>query len=493
LTSSESLPKVFDAWILKNCAFFFDGFDEVSEKKKTKIASEIVELLNASEDSQFILSSRDEPSLSALTSFSRFEISPLNRSEAEILVRKLAKNSVADALIEKIKESESSIRHFLTNPLLICLLVRAFLHSQILPRHLSEFYRQVFDALYQNHDAGKDLGGYARDKKSNLNLDSMHKVLRSLGILGYLTSALEYRRDALIKEVSAAKKLALAGEFSESEFIDDITRAVPLFVNDVTTIRWSHKSLQEYFAAAYICMDANTKQPDLLRKLSEKENAATHFNILSLVLDMDKKAFRQHVLMPAIDTVLKSSTSLWPDFAEVPDVLIAQRRGVICSNGCLVRLKEPVTRKEVISSTLIINLVSKHFPQRGCAFEMFDSQLGRTFAEDDMVTFIGAVETFEVWLPIFHLSEGARIARAPETGPVPAGMQDLLETLEPGELYVLDRTEEASLNSPALFPIGTEFAKRMTPYLSFDEVQRTAQELSNEQETAAQLISALLS
>ena len=124
---------------------------------------------------------------------------------------------------------------------------------------------------------------------------------------------------------------------------------------------------------------------------------------------------------------------------------------------------------------------------------MFDSQLGRTFAEDDMVTFIGAVETFEVWLPIFHLSEGARIARAPETGPVPAGMQDLLETLEPGELYVLDRTEEASLNSPALFPIGTEFAKRMTPYLSFDEVQRTAQELSNEQETAAQLISALLS
>jgi hypothetical protein len=40
---------------------------------------------------------------------------------------------------------------------------------------------------------------------------------------------------------------------SPSLFIQDLIETVPLFVKEGAIIRWSHKSLMEYFAAMFIC------------------------------------------------------------------------------------------------------------------------------------------------------------------------------------------------------------------------------------------------
>lgn len=47
---------------------------------------------------------------------------------------------------------------------------------------------------------------------------------------------------------------------SPSLFIQDLIETVPLFVKEGAIIRWSHKSLMEYFAAMFICRDTKERQ-----------------------------------------------------------------------------------------------------------------------------------------------------------------------------------------------------------------------------------------
>lgn len=288
---------------LKKClqdgifTFYLDGFDEVSDELKKHVSNELVQLKTTSNGNRFILSSREEPSLYSLNEFRRFRIKPLEKDEAFILIRKLAsRTEIAESLIKKLSEAkEDNLDEFLRNPLLVSLLVKSYLHSPVLPVRLSEFYRQVFDALYQNHDARKELGGYARKKNSGLDLDKFHKALRALGYVTYRDAKLEFTTDELLIQIERAKTLISDSQFSATDFQDDLLRAVPIFVKEGNSLRWAHRSLQEYFAAAYICMDAKGRQEKILLKLCE-QSPDRNANLLQLCADIDEKTFKHSVL-----------------------------------------------------------------------------------------------------------------------------------------------------------------------------------------------------
>jgi len=60
--------------------------------------------------------------------------------------------------------------------------------------------------------------------------------------------------------------------------------------------RWSHISVQEYFAASFICFDTKAAQESLLLKLYDA-NASGRFNhLLDLCCDLDYKIFRRTII-----------------------------------------------------------------------------------------------------------------------------------------------------------------------------------------------------
>lgn len=293
-SAGSSSEKLLDACLVEGIfTFFLDGFDEIADEDKAEVSRQIVALKNRANDNRFILSSREEESLAYLCEFHRFSIKPLSQEEAFNLIRKISPEpQISASLIAKVQaQPQNSLKEFLTNPLLVSLLVKSFLHSPILPVRLSEFYRQVYDALFQNHDAKKELGGFTRKKKSGLDLDRFHKVLRALGVLTYKANKLEFSVDELSAQIESAKVLTAEGGFSTSSFQHDLLHAVPIFVQEGLSVRWAHRSLQEYFAASYLCIDSKEKQSELFIQLytaGVQKNA----NILRLCADIDSKTFR---------------------------------------------------------------------------------------------------------------------------------------------------------------------------------------------------------
>ena len=259
--TSESIRKVL---VKGGLVFFFDGYDEISFKDREAVTKDIKDFVETYSQNYFALTSRAESGLSAFPSFVQFKIRPLKQKESFDLIKKYDRNGSRSAkLIERLKSPElKSVHEFLENPLLTSLLYRCFEYKQNVPEKKHIFYRQVFDALFDWHDSSKD-GYNTREKKSKLDLDSFHRVLRVIGFISTLNGEIEGDKDKVLGWIRQAKQVCAGLNFSESDFLEDLTRAVPVFSRDGLYYKWSHKSLAEYFAAQYICTEGKNQQTEV--------------------------------------------------------------------------------------------------------------------------------------------------------------------------------------------------------------------------------------
>lgn len=289
--------------IVKNggFCFFFDGYDEISLKERESVTKDIKDFVEKFSGNTFALTSRPESGLASFPEFSRFTIKPLEKNESYELIKKYDQDGQRSAqLIEKLEEGLfSSVEDFLKNPLLTTLLYRSFDYKQQIPLKKHTFYRQVFDALYDWHDSTKD-GYNTREKKSKLDQDNFHKILRMMGFISLMKDRVEGDADTVLGWIRQAQGSCVGLKFSESDFLDDLIKAVPVFVKDGLYYRWSHKSLAEYFAAQYICNEGKLRQGEILKKIVESNAVYRFENMLDQIYDMDDDAFRKYLTWPTL-------------------------------------------------------------------------------------------------------------------------------------------------------------------------------------------------
>ena len=110
-----------------------------------------------------------------------FKIKPLLPEEAYELIRKYGQNGErAQKLINAIKQEHKNfivLKEFLVNPL-VSLLYKTYEYKEELPYRKVEFYRQVYEALFNDHDKSKD--AYVRPKKCGLPIREFECILRYL-------------------------------------------------------------------------------------------------------------------------------------------------------------------------------------------------------------------------------------------------------------------------------------------------------------------------
>lgn len=258
-----------------------------------KLQKDLHEFITKASNNRYFITSRPEKALTSFGNFQEFKIEPLSRKEAFELLRKYdTKGQISSLLIKKLQEEGlSNIKEFLTNPLLVSLLYTAFEHKQAIPFKKYLFYRQVYDANFESHDLTKG-DSYTHDKYSKLEIDDFHRVLRHLGFNCFKLQRIEFTKDELLKLITESKNFCAGLSFNNSDFLQDIIKTVPLFTQDGNYFRWSHKSLQEYFAAQFIYLDSKDKQNTILRKLYNHHNIEKFINIIDLYYDMDYKTFR---------------------------------------------------------------------------------------------------------------------------------------------------------------------------------------------------------
>lgn len=293
----------------KPVLFIFDGFDEIADTEKSEVSRIIRHFVDRSAEANFIITSRPELIFSDYTDFSRFKIRGLSTDLAYELIRKYGSafeaEECAKALIDALKaKHDEAVHSFLQNPLLTSLLFRTYDYKSIVPVKRSLFYKQVFDALYEAHDLNKETA-YVRAKRTGLHQDDFHSVLRAIASL--------FRQKKVV-EVSTSDFLAMARvvsksqcpdlKFSPDDLLHDVTHAVPLFTKEGDLVRWSHKSLLDYFLAEFLLRDYSKPKDEALQRLAFGSEALANENLLSLIQESDPILFAHSVTLPAAEALL---------------------------------------------------------------------------------------------------------------------------------------------------------------------------------------------
>ncbi|HEX7315574.1 MAG TPA: NACHT domain-containing protein [Pyrinomonadaceae bacterium] len=285
--------------------FFLDGYDEIPFTERETVTRDLHTFISKAWQNSFIISSREETALASFYTFREFKIEPLKRDQAFTLIDKYDPEGViANKLKKRLQGADSkSYEGFLVNPLLVSLLFKTYEYKSIIPLRKHIFYRQIYDALFETHDLTK--GAFIRPKHCKLDIDLFHVVIRTLGMFTVKKGTTGYDKDELLKYLSDVKKFNPTIQFKETDLLKDLVSTVPLFICEGDYYRWSHKAIQEYFAAQFICTDTKSKQGQILRSMCKSPLLPRYIHVLDLCYDIDYKTFRNTVIRDLISEYLE--------------------------------------------------------------------------------------------------------------------------------------------------------------------------------------------
>ena len=277
-------------------AVFLDGFDEVKSEIRVSLSSQIVQLSRNAPDCVIIVSSRHDDVFAGWDDFREFRVSPLTVEEACELVEKLRfdaelKNKfISDLRGFLFKRHES----FLSNPLLLSIMLLTYGESADIPTKLSLFYNQAYEALYQRHDALK--GGYQRKRKTPLDIQDFARVFGAFCLQTYDERKFRFSRYEAREYVQKARSYVEL-EVSDADYLDDCLQAVCLLMEDGLNVVFSHRSFQEYFVAHYVY----GADPRVQRRLLDRFLPSIHSdNVYALLHEMNPGLIEREVLVPRL-------------------------------------------------------------------------------------------------------------------------------------------------------------------------------------------------
>ena len=283
---------------LGHFAVFLDGFDEVKSEIRVSLARQIVQLSRNSPDCVIIVSSRHDDVFSGWDDFREFGVSPLAVEEACELVEKLRFDAeLKDKFITDLRgflfERHKS---FLSNPLLLSIMLLTYGESADIPTKLSLFYTQAYEALFQRHDALK--GGYQRKRKTSLDIQDFARVFGAFCLQTYDERNFRFSRSKAREYVRKAKTYVEL-DVRDADYLEDCLQAVCLLMEDGLNVVFSHRSFQEYFVAHYVY----GADPRVQRRLLERFIPSIHSdNVYALLHEMNPGLIEREVLVPKLKT-----------------------------------------------------------------------------------------------------------------------------------------------------------------------------------------------
>ena len=288
---SEEFVKLIESG---NFVFIFDGYDEVDDEIKSEVALEINDVSSKFQFCYFVLTSRKGYGNSVFPEYMECSIQKLSEAQAKSLLNRYDNGSGASKiLISKIKKTDVS--DFLGNPLLVTLLYKAFDYRPSIPLKKGIFYRQVYEALFQDHDLSKG-DAFERKKKSGLDLDEFHRFLRALGFVTLSSGRVSYTAEEFVENIDEAVWRTQLNVETKN-IISDLLRAVPLFVKEGVEYRWMHKSFQEYFASNYILYDLRDRTAEFIKKAFDSD-PAKFSEIFRFIYEVNSGLILDHCVEP---------------------------------------------------------------------------------------------------------------------------------------------------------------------------------------------------
>lgn len=303
---------------LGQLVLLLDGLDEVNFSRRKRLANEIRRIA-VSTDNHIIVSSRPDLTLEGWDQFSRVQMAPLQLDEACQLVEKIKfddDDGVKARFIASLKNGLFATHHsFLSNPLLLSIMLLTYGHSADIPKRFSSFYERAYIALFEKHDAYK---GYRRQRETDLDISEFSSLFAAFCIVTLNDGIFRFAPTDAMRYVKVAKKLSSARDIPENGFIEDAKQAVCLLVEEGLDLSFVHRSFQEYFAAKYIQNADRGVQEALVKRYGSSDSRRFVVdNVLRYLYELAPSIVEEFYLIPALKKVFgkgykrKLSYSKW--------------------------------------------------------------------------------------------------------------------------------------------------------------------------------------
>lgn len=289
--------EIYDYLLVNNqIILFFDGFDEIEEVNRLSRVSEINEFGVRYPKTLIILSTRPGYAYRPFTIFETKRIKYLNRDERNYLIEKYIDDiNLRIRLIKQLNALKTSVLESLMTPLLVSLLILSYREYPKIPEKLHLYYHNVFEALFEKHDANVKLGFY-RDKMSGLEKDDFLKVISLLSFNSYFRSDFiftDYLLTDYIKEASTY--FSQFFKMNVDNFKKDLISTVCLIIPDGIDYTFIHRSFQEYFTAYFIKDLEGAQIVGIFPKIVKNPF------LLSLCRELNEEKLIKHIYLPCID------------------------------------------------------------------------------------------------------------------------------------------------------------------------------------------------
>lgn len=278
-----------------------DSFDEIDESLVNGVITQLENWCMKHPKIQFIVTSRPGGEIQKSNFFSVLMLAPLGEDDHKpFLVKIGVKGKELDSLMRAIDKSPLEIKGFLTSPLLLTLLVLVYQSEQVIPNELPEFFQLLFTTVFTRHDRSKP--AFNRKHKSGLNERRLERLFEA-----FCFSILRNKFSLALKseqfDVAFSEAIKFSGEQCELDgFKHDIVKVACLLQEDGIYTTFVHKSLLDYFPAAFIknCTDEQSKK---IYK-SIKSHWKTWRQVLQFLSQIDRFRFTRYFAIPTLEELL---------------------------------------------------------------------------------------------------------------------------------------------------------------------------------------------
>ena len=315
----------------KKLVLFLDGFDEVHDDLKPKMTVEIENIIAFNENLRVIVSSRLESGLAMCPKLHVCGLSDLEEHEYKKVIYKLLDDTaLAKQLIEQVEAHPGGLKQLLTTPLMVTLLVLGYKSYQELPAQLSDFYDSLFQVLLQRHDGVKP--GYKRARACRMNDYQYRQVFEAFCF--YIKQAKTRHLDdkAIHLAAEAAFKAVQINE-NAGKFIADILKITCLLVKDGAEYRFIHKSVQEFYAAAFITRKPDVIVKDIYGKLFLPKSGHIWGQETRFLSEIDPYRYNKYGFIPAICKFLDIKEETIDGLSKEVVLPVIKRYAEKCSSG----------------------------------------------------------------------------------------------------------------------------------------------------------------
>lgn len=277
-------------------SFVLDGFDELLDSKKAIVADEILSLSHSFPRNSIIVSSRNDDRFQSWQSFCIYRANSFSRAQVLELISKIPyekstkKKFVSDVVLKNYDEFQS----FLSTPLLSLMMLMTYSQFGEVPNKRHIFYRYAFMTLYSWHDSSKE--AFNRQRQTGLLLDQFEKAFSIFCLISYIDGSVSFDFGSILSYLEKAKKY-LEFDYDSRIFLNEIVDNVNLLYVDGDQYLFTHRSLQEYFAA-YACVNYfQSKISALVPRLNRSSDIA-----LGLMYEINPSAMVEGYLYDAYES-----------------------------------------------------------------------------------------------------------------------------------------------------------------------------------------------